>query len=160
VILKNESKTVHSNNIAYHKLDLTIRDSPNDYINVTCWGSIEFINQLEDRINFLDIVRIKSPKIKLKSNGSSEKYRPTTLSPYELAVSESDGNIETDILLERTKRIEFEKIKIIPICKHDNYYTLEDVEKEGEKLIDKHINLLFGIKEVTYFCLKSFIYSN
>jgi meiosis-specific with OB domain-containing protein len=147
--LKSASKSILSKegNKTYHKFELTIRDSPIDFINVSCWGSIEFIDRLISKVKFMEIIRLNHPIIKLKDESNS-MYRPWTSSPFELTITDKHGNIQTDIRIDEAKVLEFEKIKNMPIREHNDYYTLEDVTIGGDNLINKDINLLFGIKEV------------
>ena len=83
--------------------DFTLRDSPIDFINVTCWGTRDYITEIEDKIQIskssgmrlflyerkkklLNLiinfsVRIRSPLIKVKQVGddsADENYHPWT----------------------------------------------------------------------------------
>ena len=56
---------------------MTIRDSPSDYINVTCWGSEDYIMELNSAFKILDVVEIGNPNIQTKTT-IDEKWTPTT----------------------------------------------------------------------------------
>lgn len=83
--------------------DFTLRDSPIDFINVTCWGTRDYITELEDTIQIAKTsgtglfiykrkkkllnliinfsVRIRSPLVKVKQVGddsADENYHPWT----------------------------------------------------------------------------------
>ena len=42
-----------------YKFSFTLRDSPADYINATCWGSQEFIKQLHSSFKICDVGKEK-----------------------------------------------------------------------------------------------------
>ena len=42
-----------------YKFTFTLRDSPADYINATCWGSQEYIKQLHSSFKICDVGKEK-----------------------------------------------------------------------------------------------------
>lgn len=58
-------------------LGFTLRDSPNDTINITCWGDEHDVHKISSKFQIMDVVQIKNPQIQLKHSASSDdRYRP------------------------------------------------------------------------------------
>ena len=56
-------------------LNLTIRDSQFDFINVSCWNSEQNIFDLNSAIEIGSVLQIKCPQIRLKPSENVDQYR-------------------------------------------------------------------------------------
>jgi len=124
-------------------------DSQVDFINVACWGTREFITQLQRKFEILSTVRLTNAVVKLKSSDSSERYCPWTPSQYQLQVNEGQCNIEEcSNSSDKEIKIKIEALESQPIREHNDFYTIEDVIASEDSIIGKDVNLLFGIREI------------
>ncbi len=104
---------------------MTIRDSEIDFVNLTCWGQQNYIDELNKQISIGSVIQIKTPQIKLKdtmvtSTGNSDMYRPWTTSPYELTVYEKSS----EICLLNNCEFEFLELLINSLIReHNDFYT-------------------------------------
>ncbi|KAG5897442.1 hypothetical protein JTB14_002703 [Gonioctena quinquepunctata] len=72
--------------------NFTIRDSPQDYINVTYWGPSEVIFQANDKFHTGDVIELINPRISIRTlNDYGEQYRPMVTSPYNLTLTEKSS---------------------------------------------------------------------
>lgn len=74
-------------------LNITIRDSPKDYQNVTIWGSEEVIRDYDQFLQVGTVIDIIKPKIMVQNNNKAATLVPTTPSPFYLQVEEKRGEI-------------------------------------------------------------------
>ncbi len=138
-------------------LNLTVRDSEIDFINVSCWGNENHILELNDKLNIGSIVEIKSPQIKLKLNNNTNNktndyddlYRPWTPSKYELVINDQSSFIGV-ASLDDNLPFDYDNLFSLPIREHSDYYKLQDIIINGKAIDQQHINLLFAIKKVVF----------
>ncbi|XP_071797050.1 meiosis-specific with OB domain-containing protein-like [Asterias amurensis] len=149
VISKQQPKTIPSKSDPNNDrglISFTIRDSPMDFINGTCWGSENYIFDLASKFKIGDIVEIRNPQIQNKQNTEQEeRYRPWTPSPYQLSLSEKYSSLS---LYGGWNLDRFNTLQHVPIRGNDNYYTLADVLSNGQGLHGEHINLLALLKTI------------
>ncbi|XP_011876854.1 PREDICTED: meiosis-specific with OB domain-containing protein isoform X2 [Vollenhovia emeryi] len=69
----------------------TLRDSEEDFINVTVWGSTEFMKKLSTTFNIGSVVEVINAKI-VKRN--DEQFMPSTSSPFVLIVNEGAALVQ------------------------------------------------------------------
>ncbi|CAM1322563.1 MEIOB (predicted) [Pycnogonum litorale] len=128
-----------------HLMSFTIRDSPTDMINGTCWGESSYISYLANTFHIGDIVEIGNPQVQKKQdNVNEERYHPYSTSPFQLNVSENHSgfyfyNGDTSNLMQ---------LRHIPTKATNDFYTLSDVSFNGEQLHGEHINLLVAAKSI------------
>ncbi|EFN79631.1 Uncharacterized protein C16orf73-like protein [Harpegnathos saltator] len=100
VVNSTNMKTIDASRTKFHKGDrsvwtFTLRDSEEDFINVTVWGSSEFITKVSSTYNVGSVVEVISAKImKRHSNDKNEQYVPSTTSPFFLTVNEGTAIIQ------------------------------------------------------------------
>ncbi|XP_071496371.1 meiosis-specific with OB domain-containing protein-like [Diadema antillarum] len=127
-------------------LSFTLRDSPVDFINATCWGSREHIQGLGDKFCIGDLVEITNPQVRTKSNSEiEERYHPWTPSAFQLTVSERYSKLN---LYDGWPVESLGALQHTPIRDSADYYTLGDVLANGQNLHREHINLLALVKKV------------
>jgi hypothetical protein len=103
--------------------NLTIRDSEIDFINLTCWGQQNYINELNNQISIGSLIQIRNPEIKLKdasAAGQSDMYKPWTPTPYELSIHEKTSEIG---LLNSCEFDHLELLINVLIREHNDFYT-------------------------------------
>ncbi|XP_076075230.1 meiosis-specific with OB domain-containing protein-like isoform X1 [Mytilus galloprovincialis] len=126
--------------------NFTLRDSPLFYVNVTFWGKEQNIKDLTDRFHIGDVVCLSNVQVQAKpQDGSDEKYKSATPVPFCLSGSENHSNIEwyngpeSDTLLQ---------LQHVPIKATNDFYTLEDIQANGQGLHGEHVNLLCVVRKV------------
>ncbi|KAK2159659.1 hypothetical protein LSH36_148g00048 [Paralvinella palmiformis] len=130
----------------HYLMSFTMRDSSADFINVTCWGGEQYIMDLAQQFHIADIVEVSHVSIQNKPlDGTDERYRPWTPSPYCLNVSENKGTVKvvTDWYLP-----EMSNLLHIPTKPENDYYTIGDVMANGQNLSGEFINVLAVVKQV------------
>ncbi|XP_030840774.1 meiosis-specific with OB domain-containing protein-like [Strongylocentrotus purpuratus] len=124
----------------------TLRDSPVDFINASCWGSSEHVLALSNKFRIGEIVEIKNPQVQTKSHSEiEERCRPWTPSAFQLNVSERYSTLN---LYDGWHAEPFGTLQHMPIRESSDYYTLGDVLANGRNLHGEHINLLTLVKKV------------
>ncbi|KAB0797464.1 hypothetical protein PPYR_08457 [Photinus pyralis] len=69
--------------------NFTLRDSPLNYINVTCWGTQDILNGFNKKFSVGDVVNVIAPQIEIRrSHGGGENFRPMVTSPYTLILND------------------------------------------------------------------------
>ncbi|XP_077980792.1 meiosis-specific with OB domain-containing protein-like [Glandiceps talaboti] len=127
-------------------LSFTLRYSPSDYINASCWGSESHINELGQSFKIGDIIEVRNPHIQSKPTGEkADRYGPRTPLNVELNISERHSTV---CQYSGWDFANFNSIQHIPIKDTSDYYTLGDVITNGQSLNGEHINLLALVKEI------------
>ncbi|CAH1795283.1 unnamed protein product [Owenia fusiformis] len=127
-------------------LNFSIRDSPAQFINATCWGGKEHIHDLAAMFHIGDIVEVINAQIQTKrGDNMDDKFRPWTPSPYVLNISEQHSTVK---LYGDWDLSEYNTLLHIPIKPHNDFYTLLDVVTNGQNLNGELINLLVAIKSI------------
>ncbi|XP_072043254.1 meiosis-specific with OB domain-containing protein-like [Amphiura filiformis] len=130
-------------------LNFTLRDSPVDFINVSCWGTDSFISDLNRKFKIGDPVEIRNPQIQSKQNNEAEeRFRAWTPGPFQLSISERYSSINIYGGWDATNP-QMTSLRHIPVRESDNYYTLSDVMTNGQGLHGEHINLLVLVKSIS-----------
>uniref|UniRef100_A0A2C9M4A8 Replication protein A OB domain-containing protein n=1 Tax=Biomphalaria glabrata TaxID=6526 RepID=A0A2C9M4A8_BIOGL len=129
-----------------HLLTLTVRDAPDAFINVTCWGGQEYIQALSSELSIGAVVEIKDANIQNKSqNASDDKFKPWTPSTCQLNVSDNQGSI---LLYDANNVSDYAQFLHIPTKANNDFYTLEDIQANGTNLQGEHVNILAAIKKI------------
>ncbi|KAM7432715.1 hypothetical protein ABFA07_016895 [Porites harrisoni] len=124
----------------------TLRDSPADFINVNCWGTENYIENLSKSFRINDIVEVRNPQIQNKqSSEAEEKWRPWTPSPYQLHVSETHSSVS---LFSGWDTSVFDRISHIPVKTSNDFYTLGDIIANDQNLHGEHVNIQAVVKSV------------
>eukprot|EP00117_Sycon_ciliatum_P008207 scpid33659/ scgid11011/ Uncharacterized protein C16orf73 homolog len=124
----------------------TLRDSPVDYINITCWGSSQYINNLSKQFKLNDVVEVRNPQVSTKSNNPNEdKWRPSTPGAFQLSVNENHSAVA---LYSGWNLGEFSAFAHVPISNNSDYYTLGDIVLAGDRINQQMVNILAAVKKV------------
>ncbi|ERE68724.1 Nucleic acid-binding, OB-fold-like containing protein [Cricetulus griseus] len=88
-----------------YTFSFTLRDSPNHFVNVSSWGSEDYIRPLSENFKVGECVIIENPLIQRKETEREEKFSPATPSNWKLLLSEnhSMGTLSPDLFLECSK---------------------------------------------------------
>ncbi|XP_019850370.1 PREDICTED: meiosis-specific with OB domain-containing protein-like [Amphimedon queenslandica] len=123
-----------------YKSAFTIRDSPSDYINVTCWGSEAYISSLSSSFKIYDIIEICNCQVGSKPVGDSEdKWSPWTPSPFQLTLSETHSSVS---LYNGVNPEQYMSLAHIPLRSTSDYYILSDIHAHWQNLDGSYINIL------------------
>ncbi|KAK7507687.1 hypothetical protein BaRGS_00001622 [Batillaria attramentaria] len=148
IIAKEQQRSVFSKKnmgTERHLVAFTVRDSPSCFVNVTCWGSLDFISNINN-FQIGDIVVLTNAQVQQKSNHQNdEKFKPWTPVPFQLSVSENHGSVDVYTGWDAASYTSFLSLPIRP---SNDYYTLEDITISGAALQGEHINILAAIKKV------------
>ncbi|KAJ8037086.1 Meiosis-specific with OB domain-containing protein [Holothuria leucospilota] len=126
--------------------NFTLRDSPVDFINISCWGRKSFIKELARKYRIGDIVRIHNPQIMPKPNTENEeRYHPWTPSHFQLSFSELHSSIE---LCGSWDTNRFSNLAHIPVCDSKEFHNLCEILSNGQNLNQQNVNILAMIKQM------------
>ncbi|XP_041364967.1 meiosis-specific with OB domain-containing protein-like [Gigantopelta aegis] len=149
VITKDGPKSIMSKkNVGTerHLLAVTVRDAPDGFINVTCWGMVDFINNINNIISLGNVVQIKNAQVQGKQNSANdEQYKPYTPSQCQLNVSENHSQIE---LYSGWDLSSYNHLLHLPTKPSNDYYILEDINANGMALQGEAVNLLAAVRKV------------
>ncbi|CAK9290868.1 unnamed protein product [Gordionus sp. m RMFG-2023] len=137
-----------------------VRDTPDDFINVTYWGSSETNDTASSRFKIGDLVDILCAEIEPKTENFTEfKYKPWTPVSFHLSIKEKQGQIIT--LKEDYYKSQFpnshcsQSIAINPnIIKCPNKpatdcYTISEILANSDDLVNvESLNLLGIVKKM------------
>ncbi|XP_025986198.1 meiosis-specific with OB domain-containing protein [Solenopsis invicta] len=117
----------------------TLRDSEEDFINVTVWGSTEFVIKLS-MFNIGSVVEVISPKIiKRNPNDRNEQFMPSTSSPFALIVNEGLALVQNHDAptSEKYKALLMQPVKSVTSAK-----SLKTILENIDALCDRYVDLL------------------
>lgn len=94
------------------------------------------------------VVEVENPMVQSKAtNGSDERYRPWTPSLYQLRLSENHSAVRAYTGLNAE---EFTQLYHVPAKQSNDYYTIADIQANGQNLEGEMINILVVVKSVCY----------
>uniref|UniRef100_S4R4D8 Methionine sulfoxide reductase B1b n=1 Tax=Petromyzon marinus TaxID=7757 RepID=S4R4D8_PETMA len=127
--------------------DFVLRDSPNYFINVECWGDDIFIHNLSRSFRIGEVeVKVQNPLVRTKDIEQDEKFRPWTPSPYKLTLSENHSAVA---LCSGEEGSSMMPLLHLPTKESHDYYTLSDILANGQNLQGEVINILVGVRTVS-----------
>ncbi|KAH3870018.1 hypothetical protein DPMN_033196 [Dreissena polymorpha] len=149
VIAKDSPRSIFSKKNAGSErflVNFTLRDSVTAFVNVTCWGSENYIKDLCAGFCIGDIVKLGNVQVQSKtSDGSDEKFRAATPVGFHLTLSENHSSLALYDGLDLGAYAALQHLPTKPNC---DYYTLEDVLVNGQGLNAEHINLLAVVRKI------------
>ncbi|XP_063076628.1 meiosis-specific with OB domain-containing protein [Engraulis encrasicolus] len=122
----------------------TIRDSPDYFINVSTWGSEDYINGLSASFRTGDCIVIENPLITQKDSEKEERYCPATPSLFRLMLTEAYTVVRLCADVEEENRLL--PLLHLPIKDPRDFYTLGDINVNGQNLDGSVINILAAVK--------------
>lgn len=125
-------------------MEITIRDSVDDFTNCTIWGSDTFIDTLNN-LKIGDLVTITYPQI--KSGSVENHYSPQSSSIYSLVINEGCGDIILNTDIEEQRRLK--QLAKIPITNGNNK-LLQMADINSIKIVKKIVDLLVCVRLVKF----------
>ncbi|CAL1680829.1 unnamed protein product [Lasius platythorax] len=118
----------------------TLRDTEEDFINVTVWGSTEFVKKVSSTFNIGSVVEVISAKIiKRQPNDRNEQFVPSTSSPFALIVNEGTALIHNH---DAPTREQYKNLLMRPVKSVTPAKNLKDILDNIEALCDHLFDLL------------------
>ncbi|XP_072752285.1 meiosis-specific with OB domain-containing protein isoform X2 [Anoplolepis gracilipes] len=117
----------------------TLRDTEEDFINVTVWGSSEFVKKVSSTFNIGSVVEVISAKIiKRQPNDKNEQFVPSTSSPFALIVNEGTALIHNHDAptCEQYKNLLMRPVKNVTFAKN-----LKSILNNIEELCNRSVDL-------------------
>ena len=148
-----------------YNFTFTLRDTPLDYINVTCWGSdIRYITKLHESFKACDVgelvlsilrgyaiplsVQIVNGQILSKAGGESEeRWNAWTPSPYQINVSETYSSLS--LYSSGPGYTKLSSLAHAPLRPVSDCHTLSSIIANGQKIDGTHVNILAAIRHVS-----------
>ncbi|KAK0179163.1 hypothetical protein PV327_007980 [Microctonus hyperodae] len=121
----------------------TLRDSENDTINVTVWGSVQYVNNLAKMFQIGSVVDVINPKVIARKIGDkNEIFVPTVSSPYSLTVNENAALIQEH---EYSDRSDYEELLRLPIRNISNLRCLSSIMENLEALLNQFVDIVLVV---------------
>lgn len=129
-----------------YSLGFTLRDSPTDFVNVTCWGNDTFINDIAKSFKINDVVEIRNPQVSPKQGSDYEQqWKPWTPSNIQLNVSEAHSTVS---LYSGWDLSDMNVLIHTPVKEHGDYCVIDDILSSGQNIHGDHMNVLVAVKNV------------
>ncbi|XP_046856111.1 meiosis-specific with OB domain-containing protein-like [Xenia sp. Carnegie-2017] len=130
-----------------YTLGFTLRDTPFDYVNITCWGNAIFINNLNESFKLSDVVEVRNPQVSTKQgNDYEQQWKPWTPCNIQLNISEAYSSVS---LYSGWDMTDLNTLLHIPVKECGDYCTLDDILSSGENSHGDHMNILVAIRKVS-----------
>ncbi|XP_046709422.1 meiosis-specific with OB domain-containing protein isoform X2 [Silurus meridionalis] len=126
--------------------NFTIKDSPIHYINVSSWGTEQYIQGLCSHFKIGDCVFIENPLVVTKDPEKEDRFCPLTPSFYRLLVTETHSAIRMCSDLDTESRLL--PLFHIPVKDSGDFYTLGDITANGQSLDGNFINILAAVRSI------------
>ncbi|XP_035736792.1 meiosis-specific with OB domain-containing protein-like isoform X2 [Vespa mandarinia] len=125
----------------------TLRDSEEDFINVTVWGTVDFVKKLVATFRIGTIVEVINAKIIARqAEDRDEMFVPLVSIPYKLIVNEGIALIQKhDAPIQHI----YEKLLTIPTRSVKSLQTLKFLLHQIENLCDQYVDILVVITFVS-----------
>ncbi|CAK9798911.1 Meiosis-specific with OB domain-containing protein [Anthophora quadrimaculata] len=117
----------------------TLRDSE-DSINVTVWGSAQFVKKLSSDFHIGSVVEVINPKVmERRPEEKNELFVPTVSSPCRLTVNEGNALVQ---IHDAPTRATYEPLLMLPIKNPNELRTLKSIFENLETLRDQYVDAL------------------
>ncbi|XP_017760686.1 PREDICTED: meiosis-specific with OB domain-containing protein [Eufriesea mexicana] len=128
------------NNVNRGVWTFTLRDSEEDSINVTVWGSTQFVTKLSSTFHIGSIVEVINPKvIERRSEDRNELFVPWVSSSCSLTVNEGNALVQ---IHDAPTRARYESLLMLPIKNLTGLRTLKSIFENLEALRDQYVDIL------------------
>lgn len=88
----NMSRFENKQQCSYGVVKFLVRDSCDHSINLTVWGTVQFISDYDDQFTIGHVIRIVNSRISTVRH--DDTFNPITSSPLQLTINEGFGSIE------------------------------------------------------------------
>ncbi|KOC62456.1 Uncharacterized protein C16orf73 like protein [Habropoda laboriosa] len=121
----------------------TLRDSEKDSINVTAWGSAQFVRKLSSDFHIGSVVEVINPKVtERRPEDRNELFVPTVSSPCRLTVNEGNALVQ---IHDAPTRAAYELLLMLPIKNLTGLRTLKSIFENLEALRDQYLDVLIVV---------------
>ncbi|XP_015120971.1 meiosis-specific with OB domain-containing protein [Diachasma alloeum] len=125
----------------------TLRDSENDTINITVWGSETYVSKLHESFPIGCVVEVINAKVQdYPTDGKNERFMPTTSSRHHLVVNEGAALIQ---LHDSPNKELYEALLHVPMKNVSKARSLSDILKNMEGLQDQYVDVLAAVTFVS-----------
>ncbi|XP_076243469.1 meiosis specific with OB domains hold'em [Calliopsis andreniformis] len=125
----------------------TLRDSERDTINVTVWGSVQFVKKLFSNFPIGSVVEVINPKvIERHADDRNEPFVPSVSSSCSLTVNEGNALIQ---LHDTPARGKYEPLLKLPVKSLTGLRSLNSIFENLEALRDQYIDVLVVVTFVS-----------
>ncbi|XP_014612711.1 PREDICTED: meiosis-specific with OB domain-containing protein [Polistes canadensis] len=125
----------------------TLRDSEEDFINVTVWGTVEYVKKLVTAFHIGSIVEVINAKILARHiEDKDEIFVPFVSIPYKLIVNEGVALIQNHYAPVHDT---YEKLLTIPTKSAERLQTLKSILEQIENLCDQYVDILVVVTFVS-----------
>ncbi|KAJ3583783.1 hypothetical protein NHX12_015605 [Muraenolepis orangiensis] len=124
----------------------TLKDSPEYWINVSAWGSDEYISVLSGSFTIGDCMVVENPLVSNKNPEKDEKFCPTTPSFYRLLISEAHSQVLLCTDMSTADRL----LPLLHLPGKDprDFYSLGDIVINGQGLDGRVLNILAAVRSI------------
>lgn len=143
IIAKQDFRQVSGkNNEERGALSFTLRDS-SATVNVTCWGTAQFVQQISQRFHINDVVKLSNCNVQDKPDSEQEKiYCPATNVTFKISVDQKSSKIEP-----LTYGIEtFLTFQQKPVSDGGDFVALDKLVSAQSSYVGRFVNCLVIIK--------------
>ncbi|XP_050438704.1 meiosis-specific with OB domain-containing protein [Adelges cooleyi] len=156
IIAKQNPRLVISkkDNTTWYVFTFTLRDSPEGFLNVTAWGSFEYINKINATFKIGDVVDIVNAKISFRKNeGAINQFTPSVTSCLGLTLYQNGSQIskhdQNDCKL-------YQYLLRLPTRSPNSCLVIADIHSHGKILCGKYCCLMVAVRQVNNAkCIKS-----
>ncbi|XP_076756999.1 meiosis specific with OB domains hold'em [Xylocopa sonorina] len=118
----------------------TLRDSEEDSINVTVWGTEQFVKKLSSAFHIGTVVEVINPKVtERRLEDRNELFVPQVSSPCSLTVNEGNALVQSH---DAPTRATYEPLLMLPIKNLTELRTLQSIFENLEALRDQYVDVL------------------
>ncbi|XP_062502665.1 meiosis-specific with OB domain-containing protein-like isoform X2 [Corticium candelabrum] len=128
------------------RMGFTIRDSPDDYINVTVWGSQAYIDKLSSSFKICDVVEISNCQVQAKqSEEIEERFKPWTPGPYHLHLKEMFSAVS---LYNGNDFAELMSLAHVPTREDEGFNSLGQLVENADNVQDQHVHFMAAVQHI------------
>ncbi|XP_076647537.1 meiosis specific with OB domains hold'em [Halictus rubicundus] len=125
----------------------TLRDSEEYTINVTVWGSVQFVRKLSSEFHVGSVVEVINPKVQeRRPEDRNELFVPSVSSRCSLTVNEGNALVQAH---DAPTRSRYEPLLMYPIKSLTSTRTLKNIFDNLEALRDQYVDVLIVVTFVS-----------
>ncbi|XP_023248276.1 meiosis-specific with OB domain-containing protein [Copidosoma floridanum] len=127
--------------------NFTLRDSFNDFINATVWGTVEYVNKLFTTFTIGSVVEVINAKVtERKINDPNEVYVPSVTSPFTLTLNQHSSLIQMHNSPNTARYLKFLNM---PTKDPGGATNLNHILNNSETLKNEYVDVLVAVTFVS-----------
>ncbi|XP_076168332.1 meiosis specific with OB domains hold'em isoform X2 [Ptiloglossa arizonensis] len=124
-----------------------LRDSKEDCINVTVWGSVQYVKKLSSDFHIGSVVEVINPKVvERRPEDRNELFVPSASSSCSLTVNEGNALVQSH---DAPTRAIYEPLLMLPIKNLTELRSLKSIFENLEALRDQYVDVLVVVTFVS-----------